>query len=374
VVLIATLLTAIVAGPYIVKYMKRSPQQDYSGETEDPVDEFVQLVRQQEWSSSSSDVEGGDEESSQRQNVMEVLLKDVVKSQALQQAAQEFVVQTVNSEEFQTALKRLVRTLWNDLVTDPETKAQVVHLLQHAIRSPDVQQAVQELVVRLFVDEPEVQAAMTAALQRLGEDERVRQAAVQLLTAAAHTTLNDPDVLDHSMEFASDVVADDLIQRTAGEALRNTISHAMQPGSQALMLVAGVGLLLVSFLSLGYSGFSVSRTLDVAWEGATRFAGGLVGSVSDKLVIPVFSALRAVVIALLSILGRQHQPKSSEQNGEIGGTSSFNAAFVGATARVVELLEALAHSIVAFSQLAWKGVVPLGSALQGLWAKKTGDA
>jgi hypothetical protein len=32
------------------------------------------------------------------------------------------------------------------------------------------------------------------------------------------------------MEFAADVVGDDVVQRTAGEALRNTLSYAVQPG------------------------------------------------------------------------------------------------------------------------------------------------
>lgn len=50
-----------------------------------------------------------------------------------------------------------------------------------------------------------------------------------LLTESAHNALNDPEILDHSMEFATDVVGDDVVQRTAGDALRNTLSYAVQP-------------------------------------------------------------------------------------------------------------------------------------------------
>jgi len=50
-----------------------------------------------------------------------------------------------------------------------------------------------------------------------------------LLTETAHKTLNDPEVLDHSMEFAADVVGDDVVQRTSGEALWNTISYSFRP-------------------------------------------------------------------------------------------------------------------------------------------------
>lgn len=51
-----------------------------------------------------------------------------------------------------------------------------------------------------------------------------------LLTQSAHNALNDPEILDHSMEFATDVVGDDVVQRSAGEALRNSLSYAVQPG------------------------------------------------------------------------------------------------------------------------------------------------
>jgi hypothetical protein len=49
------------------------------------------------------------------------------------------------------------------------------------------------------------------------------------LVESAHNALNDPDILDHSMEFATEVVGDDVVQRTAGEALYNTLSYAVRP-------------------------------------------------------------------------------------------------------------------------------------------------
>jgi hypothetical protein len=54
-----------------------------------------------------------------------------------------------------------------------------------------------------------------------------------LLAESAHRTLNDPDILDHSMEFATDVVGDDGVQRTSGEALRHTVSYALRPSLSA---------------------------------------------------------------------------------------------------------------------------------------------
>ena len=59
---------------------------------------------------------------------------------------------------------------------------------------------------------------------------KVMEATQTLLTNSAHKTLNDPEILDHSMEFAADVVGDDVVQRTSGEALWNTISYSIRPG------------------------------------------------------------------------------------------------------------------------------------------------
>lgn len=62
---------------------------------------------------------------------------------------------------------------------------------------------------------------------------QVRLATQTLLTESAHQALNDPEILDHSMEFATDVVGDDVVQRTSGEALRNTVSYAVRPSVSA---------------------------------------------------------------------------------------------------------------------------------------------
>jgi hypothetical protein len=66
-------------------------------------------------------------------------------------------------------------------------------------------------------------------VQRLGVEKQVQDATQALLVESAHNALNDPEILDHSMEFATDVVGDDVVQQTAGEALYNTLSYAIRP-------------------------------------------------------------------------------------------------------------------------------------------------
>ena len=45
--------------------------------------------------------------------------------------------------------------------------------------------------------------------------------------------MNDPNVLDHSMEFATEVMGDDVVQRTGGDALWKTVGYAFQPSGNA---------------------------------------------------------------------------------------------------------------------------------------------
>lgn len=213
--------------------------------TDDPVDALAKLA-QQGWSLEQQD-------DATTSSVVETVLKDVFKSRALQAAAQEFVVQIIQSDPFKEAVGRLVKELWTDLVTDPETLAQVVELLRKAIEDPNIRAAAQELVLHVFVQEPEVRDALIKTIQDLGHEETVQVAVVKLLTESTHTTLNDPEILEHSMEFATDVVGDDIVQRTAGEALRKSVGHAVRPATTVFLTSLGVGLIIFGVAAVGYS-------------------------------------------------------------------------------------------------------------------------
>ena len=199
-----------------------------------------------------------DDGSLEDKGVVDSVLADVLSSKALQEQAIKFVVKIVESDEVKAACQKLLKDLWNDLVKDPETTAQILFVLNVAIQNEDIRLAVKKLVLDIIEDE-EVLEELVRLLQKLGQDQEVRfrvlvrrdsmfhslirphrspfsddlqvlDATKTLLTESAHNTLNDPEVLDHSMEFATDVVGDDVVQRTAGEALRNTLSYAVQPG------------------------------------------------------------------------------------------------------------------------------------------------
>jgi hypothetical protein len=277
VALIAVFTTILLLAPYAVRHMKQ--QADTYGyddrlQTDDPVDEFAKLARR-EWGLGPDTVHVDNDSSleksvnnGQNQKFIELLLKDVLQSDTVQRAAQEFVVIIIQSERFKDTISRFVKELWSDLVTDSETVAQVIKLLEVAIQSEPIKNAVIELVLQIAIRETEFRSAMIAMIEGLGQDDAVRNAVVQLLIDAAHTTLSDSDILDHSMEFATDVVGDDIVQQTAGEALRKSVEHAVRPATTVLLTACGVGFLIFSVIALGYSRSSESEA--VIFESAAR--------------------------------------------------------------------------------------------------------
>jgi hypothetical protein len=240
------LLTGLIAAPYVVSQMKASTR-NYDGiaDTDDPVDDFTKLALGG-WEHAD------DEEGSGKATALENLLSEVVRSKALQQAARQFVIQIVEAPEVQAALRRLLLVLWKDLVEDPETVQQVIHLLSVAIQDEAVKAAAQKLVLDL-VQEEDVRQSLVQAVEQLGQEEQVQQSLQVLLTNTAHHTLNDGEILDHSMEFATDVLGDDVVQQSAGEALRNTVRHAFRPTATMGLTATGVALIFFGIFALGYA-------------------------------------------------------------------------------------------------------------------------
>lgn len=156
------------------------------------------------------------------------IVADLLNSPRIQQAVTDLVTKVLSSPEFKRATQVLLKELWKDLVEDPETLAQVIHLLQNVIQDEHIKEAAVQLVMEVFNDK-EVLDELVSLLQRLGKEKEVLEATQALLVESAHNALNDPEILDHSMEFATDVVGDDVVQQTAGEALYNTFSYAVRP-------------------------------------------------------------------------------------------------------------------------------------------------
>jgi len=183
------------------------------------------------------------------------LINDVLTSDNIRKRASNIASGVVESEAFQKACTVLVKNLWNDLVNDPETMKQLTTLLYTALQNERIYKAVKDLFMQLINDD-EVYKELTQLVVKLGEEQEVLDATQKLLTKSAHNTLNDRDVLEHSMEFATVVVGDDAVQRTGGDAIWNSFNYAIQPGGNAMLTGAG------TLLALGAIYFYCSKGSD----------------------------------------------------------------------------------------------------------------
>ena len=153
---------------------------------------------------------------------------DLLRSPQIQEAVNQLAANIIQSQQFKQACQVLLKELLRDLLDDPDTLKQVIHLLQNAIADDKIKEASIQLVTEVFADD-RVLDELVILVQRLGMEQQVQAATQALLVESAHNALNDPEILDHSMEFATDVVGDDVVQQTAGEALYNTLSYAVRP-------------------------------------------------------------------------------------------------------------------------------------------------
>lgn len=241
------LLLGFVAGPSIYNAMKNSPhtEDDYmfSIPVDDPVEHSVRILM--ELNHDESVLSSTDEEKSLLKSTFnnpeddaKRILNELLASDQLRTTASRIASGVIQSPPFQNACKVLVRNIWDDLINDPETNKQLVALVQSVVNNERVYNAVKEMMIQLVNDE-EVYKELTKLVVQLGEEKEVLDATQRLLTESTHKTLNDPSVLDHSMEFATEVVGDDVVQRSGGEALRNTLGYAVQPSGGAILVSIG---------------------------------------------------------------------------------------------------------------------------------------
>lgn len=136
-------------------------------DTDDQVADLSRIIRRDFLDKISEDAPVGDK------GAVDFVLADVLSSKTLQQQAIKFVVSIVQSEEVKKACQALLQGLWDDLVKDPETTAQVIYLLHAAIQNEDIRLATKDLVLEI-VEDPEVLEELVRLLQKLGKDKEVR--------------------------------------------------------------------------------------------------------------------------------------------------------------------------------------------------------
>mmetsp|Transcript_31002 Transcript_31002/g.73927 ORF Transcript_31002/g.73927 Transcript_31002/m.73927 type:complete len:488 (-) Transcript_31002:3-1466(-) len=250
---LATGLFAFIAGPTVWWYMKNSSrsEEEYDLPDDDPVEHSVRILIE---NTRPSELDPQLAVASPEEDVKR-LINDVLASDNIRKRASNIASGVVQSEAFQKACKVLVKNLWNDLVNDPETTKQLTTLVYTVLQNERMYKAVKDLFMQLINDD-EVYRELTRLVVKIGEEPEVLDATQNLLSKSAHNTLNDRDVLEHSMEFATVVVGDDAVQRTGGDAIWNSFNYAIQPGGNTMLTGAG------TLLALGAIYFYCSKGSD----------------------------------------------------------------------------------------------------------------
>ena len=156
------------------------------------------------------------------------ICKQVIDNPDIQQSLQSLAIKILKSPSVQDALQNLSKETSTKLLQDKEVQKNVIQLFQGVLADKRFQSSALTLLVSLLQDDT-FQTELVNMIVRISQNEKILEATKVLLTESAHKTLVDPEILDHSMEFAADVVGDDFVQRTSGEALWNTISYSIQP-------------------------------------------------------------------------------------------------------------------------------------------------
>ena len=110
-----------------------------------------------------------------------------------------------------------------------ETIAQVAGLLTDALQDPTLKAALAKLVADLCVD-PDVQAMATELTLKVMDQPEVVTATNKLLMASTSTVLANEEIIAQSKGFVADVMGDDTLQKEGGDALWNSVTHALKPG------------------------------------------------------------------------------------------------------------------------------------------------
>lgn len=180
---IVLLIMLIIFSPYVIAQMKKSARTEYGDIDEyDPVAHAEKIVRYELFGNEQEEKEQDEDARDGRRSIDNTvdMAADVLKSKALQEAIASLITRVLESVQFQNACQTLLKNLWNDLVNDPETTAQVVQLLNNAIQNKEIQRSVRRLVLQLIQDK-EVYDELTRLLVRLGQEEEVRLKQVPIL-------------------------------------------------------------------------------------------------------------------------------------------------------------------------------------------------
>ena len=173
-------------------------------------------------------------------------LKLAVETPETQKALLDLTLHVLEHPETLSQVVRLLSDAINVLHQDPKAAAQLGELLGSALQTEEVQSAVFLILERISAD-PGMQQVFSDLFVAVLANPEVATATNALFENAGSKAFESPLLLNQSREFVVEVVGDDRLQSKGGQALINSVSHAVRP---SLYRVLGLGLCCFSAAAL----------------------------------------------------------------------------------------------------------------------------
>ncbi|CAM9089963.1 unnamed protein product [Chrysoparadoxa australica] len=202
----------------------------------------------------------------QTKELATAVVHTMLTNQEVRVAWTEFLTKAASNPETETALVGLARHVLQHPDTLAEVNKLAVKVVQHLSKNPEVVQDLTALTLAVLQEE-ETHAAFGTLLVDLSQNEEVYNAMVEMsakvvrdprvttqfgitVTESSHAVLSDENILLHSKDFVSEVLEDEAVQQTGGDAIWQTVQRGLR---SKLLKATGFGLLAASAVIIGRS-------------------------------------------------------------------------------------------------------------------------
>mmetsp|Transcript_6377 Transcript_6377/g.10450 ORF Transcript_6377/g.10450 Transcript_6377/m.10450 type:complete len:425 (-) Transcript_6377:1507-2781(-) len=178
-------------------------------------------------------------------------LREASHAPETQEALLKLTLHVLKHPESLKELSLLTKNVLAALSHDPEAVKHLAVLFSAVFQDPELKQHL-NIVASEICKSPEVVAAATELTSEVFREPVVQEAVNHLLVEGSSNVMKNEEISVQSRQFVAEVMGDDSLQREGGNALWNSIYHAIVPGA---VRITGFSLIC---LSLGLGGLMLS--------------------------------------------------------------------------------------------------------------------
>jgi len=176
-------------------------------------------------------------------------LQNAAQTPETQKALLDLTLHVLQHPDTIVEVVKLGKELVARLADDQETVNQLGSLVAKAFTTPELQNSAINLIVYLSENTDVIKAVEELAVKVVATQDVV-DATNQLMNDSAQSVMEDDQILLRSKDFLAEVVGDDRLQREGGNALWNTVTHAVKPSFYRVLggLLAGTSVIVLQCL------------------------------------------------------------------------------------------------------------------------------